>query len=608
MPKHFKNISEFISALEAEGELKRIKDEVSQDLEITEFYLREIEKGEDGKALLFENVIGSEMPVLINSMGSFKRMKMLLGGREFDEISAEIKSYLDLSIPTGFSEKIKKLISLAKLRKILPKKVRKAACQEIVLTGNDIDINRIPILKTWPEDGGRFITLPLVFTKNLDQSAKNCGMYRMQVYDQKTTGMHWQIHHDGSNFYSQYRKANKRMEVAVAIGGDPILNFAAIAPLPPKIFEMIFAGFIRGKAVDMVKCKTVNIEVPAEAEIILEGYVEPDELREEGPFGDHTGYYTLEEDYPVFHITAITMRKNPVYLTTVVGRSPQEDCYFGGKATERIFLPMFQAIAPEVKDMILPWDSCFHNCMILNMEKHFPLHGKRLMNQIWGTGQASTTKSIVILDPEVELSDDESMLNFVLNTLDITTDMVQIEGIVDALDHASYDWAYGGKLGLDLTSRILNELKRNEPKKKKEYKNNADYLKILSEIDSAVLDCRIYANELKNTVLLVKVNKKESAKFAKKNAPSIFNSDLLENFDIFVVLDEKNDLHDGHKVMWRIFNNTDWMKDLYFNEGKSRILVDSSYKTKEDGYLRIWPGDLEIPSEIKKIVDQKIGK
>ena len=607
MPKHFKNIEEFISALEDADELKRVKEEVSQDLEITEYYLREIEKGEEGKALLFENVKFSDIPVLINSMGSFKRMKMLLGGRDFDEISNEIKSYLDLKVPSGLVEKIKKLGSLAKLRKILPKRVKKAACQEVVMTGSDIDINKIPILKTWPEDGGRFITLPLVFTKSLDQSAKNCGMYRMQVYDKKTTGMHWQIHHDGSNFYSQYRKANKRMEVAVAIGGDPILNFAAIAPLPPKIFEMIFAGFIRGKAVEMVKCKTLDLEVPAEAEIILEGYVEPDELREEGPFGDHTGYYTLEEDYPVFHITAITMRKKPVYLTTVVGRSPQEDCYFGGKATERIFLPMFQAIAPEVKDMILPWDSCFHNCMILNMEKHFPLHGKRLMNQIWGTGQASTTKSIIATDPDIKLSDDENMLIYVLDHLDIQTDIVQIEGIVDALDHASYDWAFGGKIGLDLTSRILNEPKRSEEKKKEEFKDNKDYLTEISKIDSSILDCRVYGKDLRNTVLVIKVDKKESAAFAKINALKIFNSEYLKNFDIFLVLDENNELYDGHKVMWRLFNNTDWMKDLYFNQDKSRILIDSSYKTKKDGYSRRWPGDLVIPDEIKKIVDQKTG-
>jgi 4-hydroxy-3-polyprenylbenzoate decarboxylase len=608
----FNNLHEFVAALEAAGELVRIKEEVSADLEITEFYLREIEKGDDGKALLFENVRGSKIPVLINSMGSFRRLKLAFGGRSLEEISAELKSFVDLKPPTGFSEKIAKAKQLSRLRKFFPKTVKKAACQERVYTGNEIDLTKFPILKTWPDDGDPFITLPLVFTKNLDATARNCGMYRMQIYDKKTTGMHWQIHHDGSNYYSQYRKANKRMEVAVAIGAEPSLPFSSIAPLPPNVFEMLLAGFIRNKPVEMVKCKTIDMEVPAHAEIILEGYVEPNELREEGPFGDHTGYYTLEEEYPVFHVTAITTRKNPIYMTTVVGRSPQEDCYFGGKATERIFLPLFQAIAHEVKDMLLPWDSCFHNGNIIAMEKSFPLHARRLMSQLWGQGQASTCKSVITVDAETPLSDDEAMLTHVLNKLDIKTGVYITEGIVDALDHSSYQWAYGGKIGLDCTSPVHGEPLFGLEAKKRSVPNssNEQLLAQLTALEKRAKACRAYGEKCKNSVLLITIDKEAATEnIAESLSEQIFKSKLTSEFDIFIFLDDKNnDLFDGHKIMWRIFNNTDWNRDARFSADRNLISIDSTAKGKADGFERRWPDDLEIPENIVRIVDEKRPK
>ena len=600
----YKDLTEFISVLEKEGELIRISEPVSADLEISEFYLKEIEKGEAGKALLFESVDDSEIPVLINALGSFKRLKLAFGGMELDELSAELKRFTDLSPPNGWGEKLSKLKQFAGARNFFPKQVKKAPCQERVFLGDDVDLTQLPILKTWPEDAGKFITLPLVFTKSLDGKAKNCGMYRMQMYDKKTTGMHWQIHHDGSNFYSEYRKANKRMEVAVAIGGDPSLPFSAIAPLPPKMYEMLIAGFIRNKPVEMVKCKTVDIEVPAHAEIILEGYVEPDELREEGPFGDHTGYYTLEELDPVFHVTAITTKKNPVYHTTVVGRSPQEDCYFGGKATERIFLPMFQAIAHEVVDMLLPWDGTFHSLMLLSMKKQFPYHGRKLMSQVWGQGQAATCKAIVTTDESVKLEDHEGMVKYVLNHLNVKNDITITEGIVDALDHSSYKWAYGGKIGIDLTTPVDSEPERNLTRKP-EPATDEDLLEELKKIHTDVLDAYVYGRDLLNRVLLIKVNKPGNGKIAKTISEGVFKSGFSENIDVLLFFDEKNELNDGHKLMWRLTNNTDWSRDVYFNEDKSKIAIDSTSKIKEDGFDRPWPGDLIQPDEIIKRVQEK---
>ncbi|MCB0279802.1 MAG: menaquinone biosynthesis decarboxylase, partial [Calditrichaeota bacterium] len=513
--------------------------------------------------------------------------------------------FLNIEMPTGFGQMLTKVKELSAVRKFLPKHVKQAACQEIVYTGDEIDLNRFPILKTWPDDAGPFITLPLVFTKSLDGKAKNCGMYRMQVYDQRTTGMHWQIHHDGSNFFSEYRKAGKRMEVAVAIGADPSLAFAAIAPLPPKIFEVLIAGFIRNKPVEMVKCKTVDIEVPAEAEIILEGYVEPDELQSEGPFGDHTGYYTLEEDYPVFHLTAITTRKNPVYWTTVVGRSPQEDCYFGGKATERIFLPMFRTIAHEVTDMLLPWDGCFHNCMILSMKKQFPLHARRLMSQIWGTGQASTCKAIITVDEDVKLSDSEEMLLYILERLDIRHSVYLNEGIVDALDHSSYQWAYGGKIGLDITTALAGEPHQNDPVTNRTNPvNELEIFEAISKIHSSVLAVRPYAEQSKNPVLIVKVEKKEG-RLAQQISAKIFQSENFNHFNIFFFVDEKNNLDDGHQLIWRLTNNTDWNKDTYFSPDRDRLAIDSTSKIAADGFQRRWPNDLIMSDEIIKRVDEK---
>jgi len=379
----FKDLREFVEFLEEKGELKRIRTEVDPILEITEITDRISKR--NGPALLFENVKGSKSPVLINTLGSFDRMSWSLGVNNLDEIAERIRSMMLVDISGTMVEKLGALIKLKDFANYIPKLVKKAPCQEVVLTEN-FSLDDFPILKCWPGDAGRFITLPLVITKDSVTGQQNMGMYRMQVFDGKTTGMHWHIHHDGAENFRRAVENNKKFEVAVAIGADPATIYSATAPLPKGIDELIFSGFLRNKPVKLVKCKTIDLKVPAYAEIILEGYVDFSELRREGPFGDHTGYYSLADDYPVFHIECITHRKDPIYPATIVGRPPMEDCYFG-KATERIFLPLVQLMYPEIIDMDLPLEGVFHNCVIISIKKEYPLHVNKIMNAVWGLGQ-----------------------------------------------------------------------------------------------------------------------------------------------------------------------------------------------------------------------------
>ena len=442
----FQGIKEFVSALEEAGELRRIKEPVSAELEITEITDR-ISKAK-GPALLFEKVKGHSAPLLINAFGSEKRMAMALGVDNVDEIGREIEELVQMPLPTGIMDKLKMIPKVARFAKYPPKSVSSGPCQEVVL--DPLSLEFLPILKCWPQDGGRFITLPMVFTKSLSTGRRNCGMYRMHVYDEQTTGMHWHIHHDGARHFREYRKAGKRMEVAVALGGDPAITYAATAPMPPDIDEMLFAGFLRKQPVEMVKCKTIDMEVPAGSEIVLEGYVEPSEERIEGPFGDHTGYYSLADNYPVFHIQCITHRRDPIYPTTIVGKPPMEDCYMG-KATERIFLPLIKTQIPELVDMNLPLFGVFHNYAFVSIDKRYPYQAKKVMHCIWGLGQMMFTKIIVVVDKEVNVQDVEEVLWRVGNNVDPRRDLTIVDGPLDVLDHSSPLARAGSKLGIDAT-------------------------------------------------------------------------------------------------------------------------------------------------------------
>ncbi|HWR38373.1 MAG TPA: menaquinone biosynthesis decarboxylase [Patescibacteria group bacterium] len=448
----FSDLREFISALETRGWLKRITVPVDCELEITEITDRVSKmEGDKNVALLFENVKGYSMPVLMNAFGSMERMALALGVEKLDDVATEIRDLLKLPyISLQNKMDLVRLIPSAKRAINFPKYVRSAPCKEVIIKDNP-SLDKFPILKCWPDDAGKFITLPLVFTKNPVNGKRNVGMYRLQVFDGQTTGMHWHMHKNGADNFRAYREQGKdRIEVAVAIGGDPVVTYAATAPLPRDIDEMVFAGFLRKKGVEMVKCETVDVEVPAASEIVLEGYVKIDELRREGPFGDHTGYYSLADMYPVFHITCITHRKDPIYPATIVGKPPMEDCFLA-KATERIFLPFLQMSLPEILDINLPLEGVFHNCAVVSIKKSYPQQAKKVMHAIWGMGQMMFTKMIIVVDSHVNVQDMKEVWWRVFNNIDARRDIVMIDGPLDVLDHSSPQPNWGTKVGIDAT-------------------------------------------------------------------------------------------------------------------------------------------------------------
>ncbi len=451
----YKDLHEFVKVLEDRGQLVRIKTLVDPELEITEITDR-VSKA-FGPALLFENVKGSAMPVLINAYGSPERMALSLQVGKLDDIGDEITGLLQLAdnIPDSLLGKVKMLPILAQLSSFFPRTVKSGSCQEVVCMEPSLD--KLPILKCWPDDAGKFITLPQVYTRDPRNGKRNVGMYRLQVYDQKTTGMHWHIHHDGAENYRLNKEVgNSRVEVAVALGGDPAIAYAATAPLPKEIDELIFAGFLRKKPVDLVKCKTIDMEVPADAEIILEGYIDLDESRIEGPFGDHTGYYSLPGEYPVFHLKCITHRQNAIYPTTIVGKPPQEDCFLA-LASERIFLPLLKMQMSEVVDMHMPMEGVFHNCVFISIKKSYPGHARKIMNAVWGMGQMMFSKFIVVVDKDVNVQNLSEVLWKVFNNADPKRDTMIVEGPLDVLDHSAPLPLFGSKMGIDATKKWIGE-------------------------------------------------------------------------------------------------------------------------------------------------------
>jgi 4-hydroxy-3-polyprenylbenzoate decarboxylase len=450
----YEDLRDFLQALEKHGELKRIPFEVDPCLEITEFADRAVKRG--GPALLFEKPKGSQVPVLINTFGSIRKLEIALKVSSIEEVARRISEYLQMKTPQGFIDKLKMLPKLAEIGSYFPRIVHTGPCKEVILQ-DGFSLFEYPILQCWPLDGGRFITLPMVFTRNPETGKRNCGVYRMQVFDERTTGMHWQTHKHGAEHYRRRAKQGaKRMDVAVAIGSDPATMYSAILPLPPDVDEMMVAGFLRGKPVEMVKCETCDLEVPANAEIVLEGYVELGELRVEGPFGDHTGFYSLQDQYPVFHITCITQRKRPIYVATVVGPPPMED-FFMGKAIERIFLPLMQLQLPEVRDISMPAEGVFHNLMLVSIRKSYPLHARKVMHAIWGMGQAMFTKCIIVVDEDVDVQNAREVAWKTLNNIDPERDIEFVMGPVDSLDHASRLPNYGSKMGIDATRKWPEE-------------------------------------------------------------------------------------------------------------------------------------------------------
>jgi 4-hydroxy-3-polyprenylbenzoate decarboxylase len=449
----FNDLREFIAFLETKNQIRRITSLVSTDLEITEIADRTVKAG--GPALLFENVEGNDMPLLINLYGTHQRTAWALGVDEISELSERVKNLLNMiqEPPQGIVDKVRAAGELLGVARAQPKLVQNGPCQEVVLTGEKVDLNRMPVLKCWPGDGGPFITLPLVISRDPITGHRNVGTYRMQVYDRQTTGMHWQTHKVGAQHYRVSEEIKEpRLEVAVALGGDPTTVWSGSLPLPPGMDEIAVAGLIRNQAVEMVRCKTINLEVPAHAEIILEGYVTPGELRTEGPFGDHTGYYSLEDDYPVFHVTAITHRKDPIYPTTIVGRPATED-YYMGMAGVRLLLPALQMNLPEVVDVGLPAEGIFHNLMIVSVKKEFPGHARKVMYALWGLGLLALTKTIIVVDHSVNVHDMSEVAWRVTSNIDPSRDVFFVDGPIDDLDHASLVPRYGSKMGIDATAK-----------------------------------------------------------------------------------------------------------------------------------------------------------
>jgi 4-hydroxy-3-polyprenylbenzoate decarboxylase len=447
----FDSLHDFVDALRKNGELHVIDAAVDPKLEIAEITDRVVKAG--GPALLFTNVRGSDFPVLTNAFGTKRRMASVFDAATLDEVANRLRALLDIAPPgEGWLEKLSALKALAPLANAAPQTVRSGSCQDVVM--KKPDLTKLPVLTTWPLDGGPFITLPLVVTRDPRNGRYNVGMYRMQVYNARETGMHWQRHKHGRAHADAW---GDKLPVAVAIGADPAITYAATAPLPPIVDEYAFAGILRGKPVKLVQCKTVDLKVPADAEFVLEGYVDNTDIRTEGPFGDHTGVYSLADAYPTFHVECITHRRNPIYPATVVGKPPQEDAWIG-KATERIFLPLLQMVLPEIVDMNLPVEGGFHNLAIVSIRKQYPGHAKKVMNALWGLGHMMMlTRVIVVVDADIDVQNPRSVAWFTLNNLAPERDVVMMPGPVDDLDHGSYTVAYGTKIGIDATRKSAAE-------------------------------------------------------------------------------------------------------------------------------------------------------
>lgn len=594
--RNFRNVPSFVEALRLKGELKLVRRRVSPVLEISRLTEEESKSPGGGKALLFESVEGSAFPVATNLFGSMRRITMALGVDQLDELGDRVRDLMNLSPPRTLKQAARLLTLALSLARCFPRRPRgRGACQEVIRTGKDVDLSRLPALQCWPRDAGRFITLPLVITKSLDTGRRNMGMYRMQVFDRCTTGMHWHVHKDGSHAFQEYARANQRMPVAVAVGADPATMYAATAPLPRNVDELMLAGFLRNRSVPLVKALTVDLEVPAEAEFILEGYVDPCERRSEGPFGDHTGYYSLADDYPVFHVTAVTHRRSPVYCATVVGPPPMEDGYLG-LATERLFLPLLQAAHPEIHDYWLPWEGAFHNLVVAAIHKSYAGHAQKVMHALWGQGQMSFTRGVVILDRDVPLHEPRRLIAELLGRFDPLSDVTLTQGVLDVLDHAAPAPGFGAKIGIDLTRRLPDEAPRSGLQAENAAFSMKEVVGMLRRKAPGVLEVRTYApdgdpSQAKTTgrVVFLRVER-DRTKNRTWYAERVLR-DLSPEWPLFLVLfDRDADLSLDSRLVWKLLNNVDPQRDIQWH-GRC-VLVDACRKTPEDGHFREWPEEL----------------
>ena len=599
----YRSLSAFIDKLEAAGELLRIKTFVDPVLEIAEVTDRISKTPDSNKALLFENT-GTDFPLLINSMGSERRMCMALGVDTLDDVARDIEDlFKKLTGPKhGLLEKLAMLPQLGKFASWMPKVVSgRGACQEVVMATPDLD--KIPILKCWPQDGGRFVTLPAIHTKDPNNGIRNIGMYRMQVFTPTMTGMHWHKHKVSARHFNEYKKLNKRMPVAVAIGGDPIYTYSATAPLPENVDEYMLAGFLRKKRVELVKCITQpDIEVPADADFIIEGYVDPEEeLIWEGPFGDHTGYYSLPDWYPRFHVTAITHRKDAIYPATIVGIPPQEDAWLG-KATERIFLaPIKMTMVPEIKDMNMPVEGVFHNLVITSIEKEYAGQGQKVMNAMWGAGQMMFNKILVLADGKLNLNDYKTVAQEVFKNLNPATNVYFSQGPMDVLDHSCSKLGFGGKMCIDGTTKWEEEKVADPGFKAASASAISSWKSVpgVVDVNGSLMDMDI-------PVVIVSV-KKEAPGAVEAVHSALCAQPGAAAVKLILYVEYTVDAQDITDALWRLCNNLDPRRDhFYAGPGKAILGLDGTLKTKEiDGFDRDWPNIIAADDATIAAVDEK---
>lgn len=609
----YKNQKEFIEVLERAGELVRIKEYVDPKLEIAEITDRVSKMPGGGKALLFENT-GYAFPVLMNAYGSERRVCLALGVNELDDVAREIEGLFHmLSAPKeGILDKLKMLPELGKFASWMPRvRSGRGECQQVVLTGDAADITQLPVITCWPKDGGPFVTLPVIHTKEPNSGARNVGMYRMQVFGPQLTGMHWHKHKVSAKHFSEYKKLGKRMPVAVALGGDPAYAYSATAPLPENVDEYMLAGFLRKKKVELVKCITQpDIEVPADADFVIEGYVDPaDELIWEGPFGDHTGYYSLPDWYPRFHITAITHRKDAVYPATIVGIPPQEDAWLI-KASERIFLaPMKMTMVPEIVDMDMPVEGVAHNLVIAQIDKSYAGQGQKVMNAMWGAGQMMFNKILVVADKGVKIQDYEALAQYVFKNLNPATDISIAQGPMDVLDHSCSKLGFGGKMGIDGTAKAEEEL-AEDAMILEEGHWNVDFLNAFSEITA--FNASLLPRGI--PVLFVAVEKTRRNQVRELH-DQICSHAEAEGLKLILYVEHTVDPQDLGVALWRFCNNMDPRRDYSMVQRPSETQpgktftcmgLDGTRKTKElDNFQRDWPNIIVASDDTIATVDAK---
>lgn len=576
----------FLEELKKRGWLKVIDEPLDVNLEIPHVAYVEVKKP-DSKVLLFTNPVDRQegreykMPVLMNCFANFEITQFIFG-KHPDEIAKEIEEILHIKPPSGLYEKLSTLSKLFKVKNIFPKRLKKRGeCQEVVYTGADASLDIIPILKTWPADGGKFITAGQIYTKSLSEDVQNLGLYRIQKIAKDKLLIHWQVHKDGSNFYDEYRKAGKKMPVSIAIGGDPLYFWCGQAPLPPKMFELLLYGFIREQNPILVKSITNDIYVPYDADIVIEGEIEPVELHPEGPFGDHTGYYTPVENFPVMRVKAITMKKNPVYMATVVGKPPLEDKYMGW-ATERIFLPLLRTTTPDLVDYHMPESGCFHNLLVAKIQPRYKGHAKQVMHALWGVGQMSFLKHAIFVGPDAPpLTDYENITRYILHRLTDRSFVIS-EGIVDQLDHSSYEELVGGKLGIDATGTPVE--------KQVEVLSDENLLSLIKPVDPDIAGLKQYITDTPNPITVITLNKTKPVR-------QIFEKlkQFRKYLRIVVFIDRQdNQLDNPYMLVWRVSNNIDALHDIWIEEIWG---VDATRKYEYDGYKRQWPEDVFCDNE-----------